>query len=254
MFYIIRFVLCNLLLTLPTIYILIKLKKKFANSKTNTNAAYTRTAKKPIEIKKQYYFHWILIVLLFFLLFQVFSYPFEKYFVTFSSEKSAFAYICKDVSKYERFECDNAIFYVERSERQDKIYSITKIGDRYSYVISLQSGDKYQELQCKNAEFDVTVMYNESANVSFYDVVVCNQPTPDNHTATLNDNELTYATTVNKVWFNGQRKAVCYYYMDKAKPIKDITVEAPYSKATLAKPRVKHWWFITYADLSNSDD
>ena len=56
MFYIIRFVLCNLLLTLPTIYILIKLKKKFANSKTNTNAAYTRTAKKPIEIKKQYYF------------------------------------------------------------------------------------------------------------------------------------------------------------------------------------------------------
>ena len=54
MFYIIRFVLCNLLLTLPTIYILIKLKKKFANSKTNTNADYTRTAKKPIEIKKQY--------------------------------------------------------------------------------------------------------------------------------------------------------------------------------------------------------
>lgn len=52
MFYIIRFVLCNLLLTLPTIYILIKLKKKFANSKTNTNADYTRTAKKPIEIKK----------------------------------------------------------------------------------------------------------------------------------------------------------------------------------------------------------
>ena len=78
MFYIIRFVLCNLLLTLPTIYILIKLKKKFANSKTNTNADYTRTAKKPIEIKKQYYFYWILIVLLFFLLFQVFSYPFEK--------------------------------------------------------------------------------------------------------------------------------------------------------------------------------
>ena len=105
----------------------------------------------------------------------------------------------------------DVIFYVERTESEDKIYSITKIGDRYSYVISLQSGDKYQELQCKNAEFDVTVMYNESANVSFYDVVVCNQPTPDNHTATLNDNELTYATTVNKVWFNGQRKAVCYY-------------------------------------------
>lgn len=83
MFYIIRFVLCNLLLTLPTIYILIKLKKKFANSKTNTNADYIRTAKKPIEIKKQYYFYWILIMLLFFLLFQVFSYPFEKYFVTF---------------------------------------------------------------------------------------------------------------------------------------------------------------------------
>nr|WP_294666134.1 hypothetical protein [uncultured Ruminococcus sp.] len=193
-------------------------------------------------------------MLLFFLLFQVFSYPFEKYFVTFSSEKSAFAYICKDVSKYERFECDNAIFYVERSERQDKIYSITKIGDRYSYVISSQSEDKYHEVQYKHARFDVIAMYNESANVSFYDVVVRDQPTPDNHTATLNDNELTYATTVDKILINEKKKSVCYYYMDKAKPIKDITVEAPYSKATLAKPRVKHWWFITYADLSNSDD
>lgn len=145
-------------------------------------------------------------MLLFFLLFQVFSYPFEKYFVTFSSEKSAFAYICKDVSKYERFECDNAIFYVERSERQDKIYSITKIGDRYSYVISLQSGDKYQELQCKNAGFDVTVMYNESANVSFYDVVVCNQPTPDNHTATLMITNLLMRQQLIKYGLTGKEK------------------------------------------------
>ncbi len=128
-----------------------------------------------------------------------FSYPFEKYFVTFSSEKNLHSLIyVKMFQKYERFECDNAIFYVERSERQDKIYSITKIGDRYSYVISSQSEDKYHEVQYKHARFDVIAMYNESANVSFYDVVVRDQPTPDNHTATLNDNELTYATTVDK--------------------------------------------------------
>ena len=248
MYYIIRFILITLLIVLPAVYINHKFKKqKIENNNIKVPA-------QPKKIKKRQYVYYILSFLILFILYEVCSYPFEKYFLTFSSEKSAFDYICKDISNYERFEYGDAIFYVERSENTDTIYSIAKIGDRYSYVNNQSECTEYQEYNYRNARFDVIAMYNETANVSLYNVVVRNQPYPDNHNATMNDNNITYASSVNKVWFNTQRKANCYYYMDTAAPIKEITVKVSNACGTLKKPNVKHWFFVTFSDFSNSND
>lgn len=249
MFYIIRFILINLLIVLPAVYIIHRFKKQKIENNNNI-----KTPVKPIKIKKRYYAYFILFFVILFILIEVCSYPFEKYFLTFSSEKSAFNYICKDISNYERFEYGDAIFYVERSKNADTIYSITKLGDRYSYVNNQSECTEYQEYNYRNARFDVSVMYNETAKVSFYNVVVRDQPNPDNHNASLNDNNLAYASSVNKVWFTTQRKANCYYYMDTAEPIKEITVKVSNACGTLKKPNVKHWLCVTYSDFSNSDD
>ena len=251
MFYAIRIIFLVLLISplIFTIYKGNKLKKqrsvKGDNTEIPTNA---------IKIKKSYYVFSVIFCLILICLTGVFFYPFEKHFMTFASEKDAFAYICKDFSEYERYEQGDAIFYVERSKNADTIYSITKLGDRYSYVNNQSECTEYNEYNYRSARFDVSVMYNETANVSFYNVVVRDQPNPDNHNASLNDNNLAYAPSINKVWFNTQRKANCYYYMDTAEPKKEITVKVSNACATLKKPNLKHWLCVTYSDFSNSDD
>lgn len=266
MFYVIR-VIFIAILVLPIIYILRKgkqLQKQRAEQGYNTE----------IVVKKRHYVYCIIFFLVLFGIMNGSFYPFEKHFLTFSSEEAAFSYICKDSSDYERFEKGNAIFYVDRDERTDTLYTITKIGDRYSYVdyeakfaeyrdvryddIDLYDGTTPPDIKrithSSEVDFNVIAAYNKKSNITFYNVVARKLENPEDHTATLNDKPLTYATDTNKRWFTTETKANCYYYFDEAEPIEKIAIKAENTCGILKKPIEKRWLFVTYTHYSDVDE
>ena len=242
MFYVIR-VIFIAILVLSTIYLTRKgkqLQKQRAEQGDSTE----------IVVKKRYYVYSAICTLIFFAIIEGSFYPFEKHFLTFSSEEAAFSYICKDSSDYERFEKGNAIFYVDRDERTDTLYTITKIGDRYSYVDYEVESAKYLE----DDYFVVTAVYNKTENMTFYNVVAYNVPFQQTPIAYLNEKPLTYATIADKRWFNGIRRCDCYYYFDEAEPIGKITIETEKTSVKLNKVIEKHWLFVTYTQYSDADE
>ena len=234
MFYVIRIIFIAILL-LPIIYILIKgkqLQKQRAEQGDNTE----------IVVKKRYYVYCIIFCVVLFAIIEGSFYPFEKHFLTFSTEEAAFGYICKDSSDYERFEKGSAIFYVDRDERTDTLYTITKIGDRYSYVdYKAESFEYYKHNffmaspdESNNYIFseklgrisEVNVVYNKTENITFYNVIAERLQKPDEHTAMIDDNPLLFGGKTEKVNYRKlHEEANCYYYYSAGEPLDKVTIQ-----------------------------
>ena len=233
MFYVIR-VIFIAILVLSTIYLTRKgkqLQKQRAEQGYNTE----------IVVKKRHYVYCIIFFLVLFGIMNGSFYPFEKHFLTFSSEEAAFSYICKDSSDYERFENGNAIFYVDRDERTDTLYTITKIGDRYSYVdYEAESFEYYRHnyymaspdggesgiYSISGAGSDVNAIYSKEENITFYNVIVRDLQKPDEHTAMIDDNPLLFSgKTEMKNHLNIREEANCYYYYGEGEPLDSVTIQ-----------------------------
>ena len=239
MFYVIRIIFI-LILILPLVYVIYKGKK----------------------LKKRYYVYSIIFFLILLSLIIGSFYPFEKNLLTFSSEESAFSYICKNYSDCERYEHGNAIFYIERDEITDTLYTITRIGNRFSYVnykaenfeyysnryddIDLYDGTTPPDFingitHTSETGFDVNVMYNKTENVSFYNVVALRLQNPEERKASINDIHLTFCTeTLKKRYPNFNQKTNCFYYFDKAEPLNKISIKAKNTCGVFKKRVIHH--------------
>lgn len=143
-------------------------------------------------------------------------YPFEQDFITFSSEEAAFSYISKDITKLERYETDDAIFYVERvKDGYDKLFSITKLDNKFSFV----------NYNCQVDYFDKSKMavtlktiYNKNTNTTFYNLdIVKKQPYEEidtNSVVSLEDSPMTYSAKIQKNLFLDY-DAFCFYMFEE---------------------------------------
>ncbi|MGN0499864.1 MAG: hypothetical protein ACI4HK_01820 [Ruminococcus sp.] len=161
-------------------------------------------------------------------------YPYEQHFMTFSSEESALNYVSKDISKLERYETDDAIFYVERTKDFDKLFSITKLDDKYSFV----------NYNCQVDIFDINkrpvalkTIYNKNTDTTFYNLDIMKKQPFDKISSdtptTVDDLSMTYSTTFQKDILYKYYDTFCFYTFGKGAPNDKINITAGENNRTV---------------------
>lgn len=226
MFYFIRFTLIGIiiitwLLILFGIYKSRKAKLKMAGEKS-----------KPVKAKDIVFniISFLLILVAIHLLF----YPYEQHFMTFSSEESALNYVSKDISKIERYETDDAIFYVERSKDYDKLFSITKLDDKYSFVNYNCQVDIFN---INRRQVALKSIYNKNTDTTFYNLDIINKEPFDKLSSdtpvTADDLNMTYSITVQKDILYKNYDTFCFYTFGQGAPNDKINITAGENNRTV---------------------
>lgn len=219
--------------------------------------AYTKKLKtKPQITTKEYVISIFVILGIVVFCFAMF-YPFEQSFMTFKTEKDAFNYLMIDCSDFERFETDDAIFYIEREIHKSKIptgnyveknlYSLNKKDGKYGFVNYATQETNYStkmwgDIDCfdesippnkinklkhsGNIMIETEVIYNKPADVSFYSIELSHLENPNDHTATLNNAPLTFCSVIDKQWWNSTIKANSYYSILEGEPLDSLCIKA----------------------------
>lgn len=226
MFYLIRFTLIGIII-ITWILVLFRIyKSRKAKMITAGEKA------KPVKVKDIVFN--IITFLLILVAIHLFYYPYEQHFMTFPSEESALNYVSKDISKLERYEMDDAIFYVERTKDYDKLFSITKLDNKYSFVNYNCQVDIFN---INRRQVALKSIYNKNTDTTFYNLDIIKKEPFDkisSDTLTiLDDSTMTYSTTVQKDILYKNYDTFCFYTFGKGAPNDKINITAGENNRTV---------------------
>lgn len=191
MYYIIRFIFIIVTFSL-FLFVLFKSKKIVFFSK-NKNVELYQKYKTDKRYKRAYFLTCFMYVAVLILIIFISGFPFEGYFVTFDSVSESLSYKKINTENIIVYEYEDCVFAVD--DNDNKIYSITKAGEKYKLVDFSSENIEYNQ-PIRNGKLGTSNprkgKYNKETNKTFYYIGINGKEKPDDGVVTLDGNAMTF--------------------------------------------------------------
>ncbi len=216
MYYIVRtltFVLC--ILIIAVIFLLIR---KFAikHRKPDFNEKYAtdKVFRRKVIIRS------ICIYIVFIVLMLLCTYPVECHIITFDSVEDSLAYKNISTENITIYESEKTVFIAD--EDKLKLYSVTKVGDKFSTVDFQCENCNYYEPKSINSiiKQPTKAKFNKATGETFYYIRITPRADRIYENVTLDNQKMQLATVDNAYDFitEAYQKAPAYYFIDTNPP------------------------------------
>lgn len=216
MYYIVR-ILAFLLCVIATLIAYMLLHKRAIKKRTPDFHEKYKTNKK---FKRNIILKNLCVYIIFAIFILLSTYPFECYFVTFNTVEESLSYKGIELVNANIYESDKTVFIAD--EDTSKLYSITKIGDKFGVVDFQSENCNYYEPKSANSIIrePTYAKYNKATGETFYYIRVQSQANQSYENVLLDNCKMTLATIGNSynILTESYDKYPIYFYIDNNTP------------------------------------